>query len=219
MFTLPQHNHIPTGPWVYIFRDRRKEILYIGKAKNLQKRIIQYFSPWSVWKQDMLNKADDMEFITCQSEQEALVLESNMIKQHQPLYNRLLKGDNSYIYIKITNHPYPQITLTRWRMDDGATYIGPKNNTQELKKLLQLLRQYIQYRTCSDKQFWSWVLCNEFMFGFCKWWCVYAQLDKKQQLMAQKNPDLKKLAQIDRLLEAAKTLWFDPDKNYHKDLV
>ncbi|MBP7007253.1 hypothetical protein KBB05_00565 [Patescibacteria group bacterium] len=101
----------------------------------------------------MLNKADDMEFITCQSEQEALVLESNMIKQHQPLYNRLLKGDNSYIYIKITNHPYPQITLTRWRMDDGATYIGPKNNTQELKKLLQLLRQYIQYRTCSDKQF------------------------------------------------------------------
>lgn len=216
MFSLPTYEHIPTTPWVYIFRDNKKEILYVGKAKNLQKRLIQYFAPWSVWKQDMLNKAKDMEFINCQSEQEALLLESNLIKQHQPIYNRLLKWDNSYVYIKLSHHRFPQITLTRRKSDDWAIYIGPKSNTQELKKLLQVLRQYIQYRTCSDQQFWKGVLCNDYIFGLCKGRCIYAQHDKKEVLLSHDKPDLKSIEYIDKLLDQAKILWFDREKSYHK---
>lgn len=164
----------------------------------------------------MLNKAEDMEFISCQSEQEALVLESNMIKQHQPLYNRLLKWDNSYVYIKLSYHVFPQITLTRVKNDDGAIYIGPKSNTQELKKLLQVLRQYIQYRTCSDQQFGKGVLCNDYIFGICKGRCIYAQLDKKEYFLSQNKPDSKGIERIDKLIYQAKSLWFDEQKSYHR---
>lgn len=197
MLQFPSLDHISELPGVYIFRDGRKQILYIGKAKNLRKRVGQYFNPKSVWKQDMLNKAENLEFLVCQSEQEALVLESNLIKKHFPPFNRLLKGDNSYVYIKITNHPYPQVLLTRYRADDKATYIGPKNNTQELRKLLQWMRQFLQYRGCKDLQFRQGELCNDYVFGLCKGWCVYAKLGTKDEILA---------------LEKAKRLWFELDK-------
>lgn len=195
MFTLPTLDHIPMTPWVYVFRDSKKTILYVGKAKQLRKRISQYISPGSVWKQDMLSKAHSLEFFECQSEQEALIFESNMIKQHQPVFNRLLKWDNSYVYIKITNHPFPQLTLTRRRVNDWAIYIGPKNNTQQLKKLIHYLRQYLQFRTCTDRQFRQGVLCNDYVFWLCKWWCVYAQCDNQTKL------------------DQAKRLWFELIKN------
>ncbi|MFA7284493.1 MAG: GIY-YIG nuclease family protein [Candidatus Absconditabacterales bacterium] len=181
MISLETLNHISEEPGIYIFRDAKKGILYIGKAKNLKKRITQYFAVGSLRKQDMMHKAEDVEFMVCQSESEALVLESNLIKQHQPVYNRLLKGDNSYVYIKITSHPWPEVVLTRWRVNDGATYIGPKNNTMELRKLIQRLRQFLQYRGCKDSVFKQGQLCNDFVFGLCKGRCVYAKLGEKNE--------------------------------------
>lgn len=175
MLTLPSLSHIPTDFGIYIFK-HGKDILYIGKAKNLKNRISQYFNPGSLRKQDMLNKADDVEFIVCKTENEALVLESNMIKQHKPPYNRLLKWDNSYVYIKITKQPYPQIYLTRSRLDDWATYIWPKSNVRELKKTIQRLRQFLQWRWCKDKQFHQGQLCSDFVFWLCKWRCVYNKI-------------------------------------------
>lgn len=91
MIQLPSLEHISERPGVYMFRDSKRNILYIGKAKNLRKRVAHYFAPGSVRKQDMVNKADDVEFLVCQSEQEALVLESNLIRQYYPPFNRLLK--------------------------------------------------------------------------------------------------------------------------------
>jgi len=225
MFVLPNVDHISEWPGVYIFRDIKKSILYVGKAKNLRKRLSQYFNPGSVRKQDMLSKASDVEFLSCQSEQEALVLESHLIKTHYPPFNRLLKWDNSYVYIKITHQRFPQVFLTRYRSDDKATYIGPKNNTQELKKLIQYMRQYLQFRTCKDTQFKQWELCNDYVFGLCKWRCIYAKIEEEKsrstlqtdQVKDDKNNGKKRWIiwhnnqNYNQILEKAKRLWFTMD--------
>lgn len=217
MLSQTNLNHIPHAAWVYIFKDYKAKILYIGKAKNLNKRVHQYFSPWSVRKQDMMSKADSVEFVVVDNEWEALILESNMIKQHLPAYNRLLKWDNSYVYIKITAEPWPQIIFTRTRKEDGAIYIGPKHMRNELKKLLQYLRQLLWYRWCKTTQFRQGKLCSDYLFGICKWRCVYAKLDK----------NIKKIKKVEGVQEAETTpqitnkyladaikLWFPADATY-----
>lgn len=163
MFTL-DISKIPGQAGVYLFKDRKGTILYIGKAKNLQKRLAQYFSPTSLRKQEMLQKAAKVEFLTVKNESEALYLEDNLIKQHQPEFNNLLKADNSYVYIKITKEDYPQIYMTRKKSNDGATYIGPKNDTIQLKKLLQYLRQILKFRGCKTTQFRQGKLCSDYYF-------------------------------------------------------
>ena len=168
--------HIPQKPWVYLFKTSKDEILYIGKAKNLYKRVSQYFTPWSVRKQDMLAQADHIDFIVVENESESLYLESNLIKQHLPPFNNMLKGANAYAYIKLTRHPVPQILITRKKLNDGATYIGPKHNTKELKKFLQYLRQIIQYRTCPLAQFNQKKLCSDYYFQLCKGRCAKSDL-------------------------------------------
>ena len=114
----PKLQNIPTDAGVYFFKDKKGTVLYIGKAKNLQKRITQYFSPGSLWKQEMVQKAEKVDFIVVQNESEALYLEDNLIKQYIPEFNNLLKADNSYTYLRITKHPYPEIYLTRKKKPD-----------------------------------------------------------------------------------------------------
>ncbi len=161
---------LPHKPWVYLFKNKKDEILYIGKAKDLKKRVAQYFNPNSVWKQDMLNKAHTVDFFTVKTESEALYLEDNLIKTHQPPFNSILKGANSYSYIKLTNEPIPKVFITRKKIKDGATYIGPKHNIRALKKLLQYLRQVLQFRTCSQAEFNKKWYCNDYYFWMCAWW-------------------------------------------------
>lgn len=174
-FHLNDLSTVPTKPWVYFFYDAKQTILYIGKAKNLRARITQYFAAWSVWKQDMLHKAVKVDFVTVQSESEALYLEDNLIKKHKPVYNSLLKGDNSYVYIKITSDPYPLVMTTRFRHNDGSYYIGPKHSTRELYKLMQFLRQFLRYRWCSKTTFLQWKICSDYHFWTCGGRCVYAK--------------------------------------------
>lgn len=112
----------------------------------------------------MLSKATKLDFLTVKNESEALYLEDNMIKQHQPEYNNLLKADNSYTYIKITKEQFPQIILTKRRINDGSTYIGPKNDTIQLKKFLQYLRQILKFRGCKTTQFKQGKLCSDYYF-------------------------------------------------------
>lgn len=168
----PKLQHIPQVPGVYLFRDKKENVLYIWKAKNLQKRVSQYFSQGSVRKQDMIQKADHIEFIQAQTESEALYLEDNLIKQYHPEFNNLLKADNSYTYIKITNHPFPEVFLTKRKIQDWSTYIGPKHNTMELKKLLQYFRQILQRRGCKIAQFKQGKVCSDYYFGLCKGRCA-----------------------------------------------
>ncbi len=174
--------NIPQKPWIYIFKDSRDNILYVWKAKNLKNRVSQYFNPNSVWKQDMLNKAKVVDFLQVNTESEALYLEDNMIKTHQPPYNNLLKGSNSYSYIKITNEDFPQIFITKRKIKDWATYIWPKHNTIQLKKFLQYIRQVLQYRWCKKTEFQKHKLCSDYYFGLCKWWCVLKESSLSERI-------------------------------------
>lgn len=185
--------NIPNDPWVYFFKGKNWKVLYIWKAKNLKKRLSQYFATWSVWKQDMLSQADSVDFAIVKSESEALLLEINLINQHRPPFNNLLKWDTSYVYIKITNEDFPQIVFTRYRENDWAIYIWPKFYRQELKKLLQFLRQLIKFRGCKSTEFKKGKLTTDYFFWICEWWCIYNQLKIK-------NWELK--------INEAKTQWF-----------
>lgn len=178
MLNPPAIAHLPDTPWVYLFKNQKGQILYIGKAKNLKKRVIQYFTPGSVWKQEMLAQAETVDFLSVENESESLYLESNLIKKHLPPFNNMLKGANAYAYIKLTQHQVPQLFITRKKLNDGAIYIGPKHNTKELKKFLQYLRQIVQYRTCPLTQFKQGKLCSDFYFGLCKGRCAKPELEK-----------------------------------------
>ena len=177
-------SHFPEAPWVYLFKDRKGSILYKKKKKNLKKRVSQYFTPWSVWKQDMVAHADKVEFIVVENESESLYLESNLIKKNQPPFNNMLKGANAYAYIKLTKHPVPQIFITRKKVNDWAIYIWPKHHTKDLKKFLQYLRQIVQYRTCPLQQFNQKKVCSDYYFWLCKWRCC------KEWLWAPEYPKL-----------------------------
>ena len=200
-------SHIPSSPWVYLFKDRKEKILYVGKAKNLAKRVSQYFSPWSVWKQDMVAKAARVDFIEVRNESEALYLEDNLIKTNNPEYNRLLKWDNSYIYLKITKEEFPQLFLTRMRKNDGATYIGPKNNTWDLRKLMHYLRQIYKYRTMKSGEFKQGKLSSDIYFGLDKGWSVIAKY--KDDIIARNDAIRKSWIVLDKSYEEYKREYKD----------
>ena len=164
-------SHIPQQPWVYLFKDSKGTILYIWKAKNLQKRVSQYFTPNSLWKQEMVAKASKVDFFVVANESESLYLENNLIKKHKPFFNCMLKWWNGYTYIKFSDSDFPQVLTTRNKKNDKATYIWPKHNTKELKKLMQYLRTILKYRTCPNSQFKEWKICSDFYFWLCGGWC------------------------------------------------
>ena len=151
MFTFDL-SKVPTSPGVYLWKNKNK-VLYVWKAKNLRNRISQYFKTgiW-VWKEDMVWKATDIEWIITSNEEEALLLENQLIKKYKPPYNSLLKWDTGYVYIKISDEEFPKIYLTRYK-DWWGIYIWPKPWKKDLKNILNLLRQILKYRTCSKTKF------------------------------------------------------------------
>lgn len=141
---------LPLNPGVYIMKNKDKKIIYIGKAKALKNRVSSYFgshSNHSLKVIRMVENVDDFDYILCDTEFEALVLECSLIKQHMPKYNILLKDDKGYNYIKITKEEFPKISECKQILDDGATYIGPyisnfsvKNAVEETLKIFKLPR-------------------------------------------------------------------------------
>jgi len=155
--------------------------LYIWKAKNLKNRVSQYFNPNSVWKQEMLNLAETVDFFQVKTESEALYLEDNLIKKYQPPFNNMLKWSNSYAYIKITNDDFPQIIITRNKIKDWSKYIWPKYNTRELKNFLQYLRYLLKWRGCKKTEFKKWKVCSDCHFWLCQWWCSKQYFPDREQ--------------------------------------
>jgi len=194
-------SHIPHEPGIYIFKDRSWGVLYIGKAKNLHKRVQQYFTPGSVWKQEMLHRATNVEYVSVHNESEALYLESNLIKEHQPPFNSLLKWDNSYCFIKIPKEDFPAILITRKRIEDWAIYIWPKHNRNSIKEFLQYLRQVLKFRTMKSSIFKQGKLDSDFYF-----W-----LDKGRSVIAKTKTDGKKQQE---LITYAQQQWLVLDKDY-----
>lgn len=142
---------LPTGPGVYRFLDASGTIIYIGKAKNLRKRVQQYFvNPENLTTKTrmLVSKIADIQHTVVESEQDALLLENNLIKQYQPKYNILLKDGKSYPWICIKNEPFPKIFLTRRFVRDGSQYFGPYSSVQHAHHLLDLVNSLYKLRTC-----------------------------------------------------------------------
>ncbi|MGI6020407.1 MAG: excinuclease ABC subunit UvrC [Lachnospiraceae bacterium] len=146
---------LPAHPGVYIMHDSDDEIIYVGKAVNLKNRVRQYFQSSrgkSAKIASMVTKIERFEYIMTDSELEALVLENNLIKEHRPKYNTMLKDDKTYPYIKVTVHDdFPRIFLTRKIKKDGAKYFGPYTNVAAVHDTVELSRKLFGVRTCTKK--------------------------------------------------------------------
>jgi excinuclease ABC, C subunit len=140
---------LPTDPGVYRYYDDKGEIIYVGKAKNLKRRILSYFNKDQSGKVKLLvSRIADLKFIVVDSESEALLLENNLIKQYKPRFNVLLKDDKTYPWICIKSECFPRVFLTRKKLNDGSDYFGPYPSVRTAHILLDLLRQIYQIRTC-----------------------------------------------------------------------
>lgn len=141
---------LPDTPGVYTYYDASGKIIYVGKAKNLKRRVSSYFNRThdSLRTNLLVRAIADMSYIVVPTEQDALNLENSMIKEHQPRYNVLLKDDKSYPWIVVTNELYPRVFLTRNRVKDGGKYYGPYTNTAVAKTVLQLIQELYPLRTC-----------------------------------------------------------------------
>lgn len=142
---------LPTLPGVYLFININSEVIYVGKAKNLRKRVSSYFHNYSKLTfriQLMIDNAVSVETYIVNSEVEALILEVNLIKKYRPKYNILFKDDKSYSWIKITKDPYPIVCRTRDVSDKNAYYFGPFVDSKVRDRLLRLLRKQFPFRTC-----------------------------------------------------------------------
>ena len=146
---------LPLQPGVYIMKNKDKKIIYIGKAKKLKNRVSSYFgshSNHSLKVIRMVENVDDFDYILCDSEFEALVLECSLIKQHQPKYNILLKDDKGYNYIKITKGEFPHIRECKQMLDDDAVYIGPYTSNFSVKQAVEETLKIFKLPRC-NKQF------------------------------------------------------------------
>lgn len=146
---------LPTRPGVYLLKDRKGTVLYVGKASSLHQRLRAYFVPphsLSAKQQGMMEQVTDFEFIVTDSEQEALLLENNLIKKYRPRYNVMLKDDKSYPLLKITlNEPWPGIYITRRLLKDGARYFGPFASASSVRQTLNLIKRLFPLRFCTRK--------------------------------------------------------------------
>lgn len=142
---------LPDAPGVYLMKDARGKIIYVGKARVLKNRVRQYFQAnknHSAKVKAMIAKIADFETIITASEVEALILECNLIKKYRPRYNISLKDDKSYPYLRVTAEDFPRIILTRRIVHDGSRYFGPYTSGIAIKETIQLLRKIFPLRTC-----------------------------------------------------------------------
>ena len=149
---LKKIKRLPQLPGVYHFLNKKNKIIYIGKAKNVKKRVRSYFqnsknqSPKNII---MLNHIFDFEWILVRSEVEALITEANLIKKHRPRYNIELKDDKSFPFIKVTKEPYPQVLLVRKIVKDGSKYYGPFTDVKMLRNILKIINKVFPIRSCT----------------------------------------------------------------------
>lgn len=143
---------LPTGPGVYQHKDADGNVLYVGKARNLRSRVRQYFQRSRAMEpriERMLERATGIEIIVTDSEVEALILESNLIKDLRPKYNVVLKDDKSYPWIVITNEPFPRVFVTRRVIRDGSRYFGPYTDVRNVRAALKAVRDLFMIRSCN----------------------------------------------------------------------
>jgi len=172
-----QLGQLPSDPGVYLLRDEAGNILYVGKAANLRHRVSSYFiasTKLNTKLQRMVKQVDDLDFFVTGSEQEALILELNLIKLHRPRYNVRLKDDKTFPYLKINlNEDWPRVYITRRLEEDGGRYFGPFTSARSVRQTLRVIKGIFPFRCCSraikgtDNR-----ACLEYHLGRCLAPCI-----------------------------------------------
>lgn len=175
-----QLKSLPEKPGIYQYFDETGAIIYVGKAKNLKKRVNSYFTKNhdSNKTNVLVRKIHSIRYIIVDTELDALLLENNLIKKHQPRYNVLLKDDKTYPWICIKNEPFPRVFPTRTKIKDGSLYFGPYSNVKMMHTLLELFRELFPLRTCNldlsperiKKA--NYRVCLEYHIGKCNAPCI-----------------------------------------------
>ena len=216
---------LPIDPGVYLFRDGAERIIYVGKAKNLKNRISSYFnSPSDMTPKTvmMVSKARYLEYILTETENEAFILESTLIKKHMPRYNIILRDDKQYPYLKIrTDEPYPRLEFVRKMRNDGALYFGPYSSSGSVRNTMKFINRIFRLRKCS-KSFMTGRTrpCLNYQLGRCLGPCTYdVPVDRyrtivdnvrmflegrSKELVKQLERDMKKYSEEEKYEDAAR---------------
>ena len=189
---------IPALPGIYKYYDNANELLYVGKAKHLRKRVSSYFSKtFSTYKtHELVQRIHHIEFTIVNSEQDAFLLENTLIKEFQPRFNISLKDDKTYPYIVIKNERFPRVFFTRRKINDGSQYLGPYTSVEKVRELLSFIRQTIRLRTCklnlteTNIKKGKFKVCLEYHLGNCKGPC------EGLQTLENYNEELQQLVNI-----------------------
>ncbi|MBI2796359.1 MAG: excinuclease ABC subunit UvrC [Gemmatimonadetes bacterium] len=181
--------HLPESPGVYLWKDTGGTVLYVGKAKRLRSRVRSYVASESQLlpkTRSLMALAADVETIVVPTEAQALILEANLIKEHRPRYNILLRDDKSYPYIKVTvEEPFPRVWVTRRVLDDGARYFGPYTDVGAMRHSLNVVKRIFTVRSC------NWDMpremperaCLDYHIGRCQAPCIGAQSQASYRAM------------------------------------
>lgn len=171
---------LPEEPGVYQFFDESETIIYVGKAKRLKRRVASYFNKVhdNAKTNIMVRKIANIRHIVVESEQDALLLENNLIKKHQPRYNVLLKDDKSFPWICVKKEPFPRVFVTRNLLKDGSEYFGPYTSVKMVRALMDMIKALFQLRTCNlnlaQENIFAgkYKVCLEYHIGNCKAPCI-----------------------------------------------
>lgn len=215
---------LPNKPGVYQYLDKEGTIIYVGKAKDLKKRVSSYFNKQndSGKTRVLVSKIRDIKYIIVDSELDALLLENNLIKEHQPKYNIQLKDDKTYPWICIKKEPFPRVFSTRRLIKDGSKYYGPYPSVYVINTLLELIREIYPLRNCTLNlaenkiKEGKYKVCLEYHIGNCLGPCIGAETAESYDVYIQEIEHILKgnLNQVirmlkDRMLTAAAELQFE----------
>src|SRR5688572_1481859 len=178
--------NLPAFPGIYKYYNSSSELLYVGKAKNIRKRVASYFNKTisSYKTYELVKRINKIEFTIVNSEQDAFLLENSLIKQFQPIFNINLKDDKTYPYIVIKNEPFPRVYLTRQKIEDGSQYLGPYTSVSKVRELLNFIKRTIPLRTCplnlttKNIEKGKFKVCLEYHLGNCKGPCEAHQSEE-----------------------------------------
>lgn len=178
---------LPESPGVYQYVNKENEIIYVGKAVNLKRRVSSYFNKYQTSNKvrALVKQIADIKYIVVPSEQDALLLENSLIKKHQPRYNILLKDDKTYPWICIKNEPFPRVFYTRRFVHDGSLYFGPYTYLPAMKTVLDLIHNIYGIRTCNNKltedaiKSGKYKVCLDYHIKKCKGCCEGYQTEEE----------------------------------------
>lgn len=190
----PDSSSIPLSPGIYIYKDEKGKILYVGKARVLRKRVLSYFRPsgLSAKTKAMLEKAKTVEYLTTTTEREALLLEASLIKKHRPHYNIVLRDDKNYFLFRInTKQPFPRLEFTRRVKKDGARYYGPFTSALAARETWKFLHRAFPLRRCTDRGMKNRVRpCLYYHMNQCPAPCMGLASSEEYKMSVQKICDL-----------------------------